>query len=142
MNLTPAGFGDKVAWEAMSCGRPCLGANHDFRDTLGGHAERLFFCGDEDLAAKIAALRHETPASEAAMQADAGVIHLVPAGEGRARPGCARRVCRGRGRGGNLSRLGCQPWKVVTPADSGCTCQTDIDAPPTISFRRSTPIGP
>lgn len=43
VNLTPTGFGDKVAWEAMACGRPCLVANEGFRDTLGKHADRLVF---------------------------------------------------------------------------------------------------
>jgi len=43
VNLTPAGFGDKVAWEAMSCGWPCLVANTDLTETLGRHAEELFF---------------------------------------------------------------------------------------------------
>ena len=58
VNLTPAGFGDKVAWEAMSCGRPCLVANADFRETLGDHSEGLLFKhGDaEDLAKKLTAL--------------------------------------------------------------------------------------
>ncbi len=58
VNLTPAGFGDKVAWEAMSCGRPCLVANEDFRETLGRYeSELLFRYGDPgDLAGKIAAL--------------------------------------------------------------------------------------
>jgi glycosyltransferase involved in cell wall biosynthesis len=43
VNLTPAGFGDKVALEAMSCGRPCLVANEDFRATLGPAAAALLF---------------------------------------------------------------------------------------------------
>jgi glycosyltransferase involved in cell wall biosynthesis len=55
VNLTPTGFGDKVAWEAMSCGRPSLAANDGFRETLGMHAERLLFRhGDADeLAARL-----------------------------------------------------------------------------------------
>ncbi|MGH7753552.1 MAG: glycosyltransferase family 4 protein [Gemmatimonadales bacterium] len=55
VNLTPGGFGDKVAWEAMACGRPCLVANPGFRETLGEHADRLLFrYGDpEDLMAKL-----------------------------------------------------------------------------------------
>ena len=58
VNLTPAGFGDKVAWEAMSCARPCLVANEDFRETLGAHADELLFRenDDADLAAKLTAL--------------------------------------------------------------------------------------
>ena len=43
VNLTPTGFGDKVAWEAMACGRPCLVANDDVVETLGRHADELLF---------------------------------------------------------------------------------------------------
>ena len=43
VNLTPTGSGDKVAWEAMSCGSLCLAANEGFRETLGTYAERLLF---------------------------------------------------------------------------------------------------
>jgi glycosyltransferase involved in cell wall biosynthesis len=43
VNLTPAGFGDKVALEAMSCARPSLAANHDLRETMGPHAASLWF---------------------------------------------------------------------------------------------------
>lgn len=43
VNMTPTGFGDKVAWEAMACGKPCVVANEGFKDTLGKYAERLFF---------------------------------------------------------------------------------------------------
>jgi glycosyltransferase involved in cell wall biosynthesis len=43
VNLTPAGFGDKVALEAMSCGTPCITANEDFRETLGQYADVLLF---------------------------------------------------------------------------------------------------
>lgn len=43
VNLTPAGFGDKVALESMSSGRPCLVANSDFRETLGIYKDRLLF---------------------------------------------------------------------------------------------------
>ena len=55
MNLTPAGFGDKVALEAMSCGKLCLVANKGFREVLGDVAERLLSNhGDpEDLAQKL-----------------------------------------------------------------------------------------
>ena len=56
VNLTPTGFGDKVALEAMSCGRPCIVANAGFRETLGEYAEPLLFRhGDpEDLAQRLA----------------------------------------------------------------------------------------
>ena len=43
VNLTPTGSGDKVAWEAMSCGRPSLVANPGFRDSLGAHSTDLLF---------------------------------------------------------------------------------------------------
>jgi glycosyltransferase involved in cell wall biosynthesis len=43
VNLTPTGFGDKVAWEAMACCKPCLVANEGFRETLGKHSEQLTF---------------------------------------------------------------------------------------------------
>ena len=58
VNLTPLGFGDKVALEAMSCARPCLVANPGFHATLGRYAEPLTFVhGDaEDLAGKLFAL--------------------------------------------------------------------------------------
>ncbi len=53
VNLTPTGFGDKVAWEAMSCGRPCVVANDGFRDTLGAHAPDLLFRhGDAETLAR------------------------------------------------------------------------------------------
>jgi glycosyltransferase involved in cell wall biosynthesis len=43
VNLTPKGFGDKVALEAMACGKPCLVANEEFSDTLGEYANLLLF---------------------------------------------------------------------------------------------------
>jgi glycosyltransferase involved in cell wall biosynthesis len=43
VNMTPTGFGDKVAWEAMACGRPCLVANEGFKQTLGEYADRVLF---------------------------------------------------------------------------------------------------
>jgi glycosyltransferase involved in cell wall biosynthesis len=72
VNLTPAGFGDKVAWEAMSCGRPCLVANDDFRETLGEHAGELLFRGDDaiGLAQKLAALLAKSSTERAAIGAD------------------------------------------------------------------------
>ncbi|RLC81457.1 MAG: hypothetical protein DRI61_03900 [Chloroflexi bacterium] len=55
VNLTPTGFGDKVALEAMACARPCLTANEGFRETLGRFADQLLFrCGDSiELAEKL-----------------------------------------------------------------------------------------
>ncbi len=43
VNLTPTGSGDKVAWEAMACGRPCVVANEGFRQTLGRYEAKLLF---------------------------------------------------------------------------------------------------
>jgi glycosyltransferase involved in cell wall biosynthesis len=56
VNLTPTGFGDKVAWESMSCGRPCLVANTDYRETLGPYQKELLFehTNAEKLAEKLA----------------------------------------------------------------------------------------
>ncbi|HEX8680357.1 MAG TPA: glycosyltransferase, partial [Chthoniobacterales bacterium] len=72
VNLTPAGFGDKVAWEAMSCARPCLVANQDFRETLGAHAPELLFRvrDAEDLAEKLGALLAKPEAERGAIGAD------------------------------------------------------------------------
>jgi glycosyltransferase involved in cell wall biosynthesis len=72
VNLTPTGFGDKVAWEAMSCGRPCLVANDDLRETLGQHAGELLFRNDDaiDLAKKLAALLAKSSSERAAIGAD------------------------------------------------------------------------
>jgi glycosyltransferase involved in cell wall biosynthesis len=55
VNLTPTGFGDKVAWEAMACARPCLVANEGFRETLGNYSDILFFRYNDsvDLASKL-----------------------------------------------------------------------------------------
>jgi glycosyltransferase involved in cell wall biosynthesis len=55
VNLTPTGFGDKVAWEAMACARPCLVANEGFRETLGDYSDILFFRYNDsvDLASKL-----------------------------------------------------------------------------------------
>lgn len=63
VNLTPAGFGDKVAWEAMACGRPCLVANEDFRETLGAHVGDLLFGvnDDADLATKLDRMMEMSP---------------------------------------------------------------------------------
>ena len=71
VNLTPAGFGDKVAWEAMSCGRPSVVANEDFRETLGPHADALLFrVGDAaDLACKLDALLAMGPSERTALGA-------------------------------------------------------------------------
>jgi glycosyltransferase involved in cell wall biosynthesis len=58
VNLTPSGSGDKVALEAMACGRPSVAANEGFRDTFGKFAELLLFRhGDpNDLANRLEAL--------------------------------------------------------------------------------------
>jgi len=55
VNLTPKGFGDKVALEAMACARPCLVANEGFRETLGDSADVLLFRykDPEDLAYRL-----------------------------------------------------------------------------------------
>lgn len=55
VNLTPTGSGDKVAWEAMSCGKLCIAANEGFRETMGKYAALLLFLhGDADsLAARL-----------------------------------------------------------------------------------------
>jgi glycosyltransferase involved in cell wall biosynthesis len=58
VNMTPTGFGDKVALEAMACGKPSLVANEGFRETLGKLENRLLFSfGDaEHLEEKLSAL--------------------------------------------------------------------------------------
>ncbi len=63
VNMTPKGSGDKVALEAMSCGKPSLVANEGFIETLGAHARTLLFhYGDsDDLAMKLAALLDMPP---------------------------------------------------------------------------------
>ncbi|MDI6854148.1 MAG: glycosyltransferase family 4 protein [Deltaproteobacteria bacterium] len=55
VNLTPCGFGDKVALEAMSCGVPCVLANEGFRRTLGEYGDLLLFAyqDPEDLTQKL-----------------------------------------------------------------------------------------
>jgi len=55
VNLTPTGSGDKVAWEAMACGRPCIVANEGLRETLSEYADQLLFRhGDfEGLATRL-----------------------------------------------------------------------------------------
>ena len=84
VNLTPAGFGDKVAWEAMSCGRPCLVANADFRETLGDHSEGLLFKqgDDQDLAKKLYALLSHSVAERDAiglyLRAQVERLHSLP----------------------------------------------------------------
>jgi glycosyltransferase involved in cell wall biosynthesis len=69
VNLTPTGFGDKVAWEAMSCGQPCLVANEGFRETLGEYAEHAVFrYGDaEELAERLVWLLSLSDAERAQM---------------------------------------------------------------------------
>ena len=58
VNLTPTGFGDKVAWEAMACGKPCVAANEGFRETMGEYAELLLYRYQDptDLAFKLRSL--------------------------------------------------------------------------------------
>ena len=55
VNLTPTGFGDKVAWEAMACGRPSIVANHGYAATLGQYRNLLMFDyqDDEQLADRL-----------------------------------------------------------------------------------------
>jgi glycosyltransferase involved in cell wall biosynthesis len=54
VNLTPAGFGDKVAWESMSCGSVCLVGNPDFLETVGVlRAHLLFHHTDVDQLAQL-----------------------------------------------------------------------------------------
>ena len=43
VNLTPEGFGDKVAWESMACGKITLVANPDFAETLSPFQDQLLF---------------------------------------------------------------------------------------------------
>jgi glycosyltransferase involved in cell wall biosynthesis len=47
VNMTPTGSGDKVVWEAMACGRPCVVANEGFRETLGNYADSLLYAWGE-----------------------------------------------------------------------------------------------
>jgi len=55
VNMTPTGSGDKVVWEAMACGRPCIVANEGFKETLGEYAARLVYCysSPEELAERL-----------------------------------------------------------------------------------------
>lgn len=55
VNMTRTGSGDKVAWEAMSCGRPCVVTNAGFRETLGPYANTLLSRQRDpnDLAVKL-----------------------------------------------------------------------------------------
>jgi glycosyltransferase involved in cell wall biosynthesis len=47
VNMTPTGSGDKVVWESMACGRPCLVANEGFRETLGNYEDNLIYAYGE-----------------------------------------------------------------------------------------------
>ena len=67
VNLTGPGFGDKVAWEAMSCGRPCLVANDDFIETLGRYSKELLFHTEDELTACLTALLAMSPAEREAI---------------------------------------------------------------------------
>jgi len=90
VNLTPAGFGDKVAWEAMSCGRPCLVANDDFRETLGRCENDLLFRGEDaaDLAGKLRVLL----AKSAAERNEIGTYLRTQVGRLHSLPGLADRI--------------------------------------------------
>jgi glycosyltransferase involved in cell wall biosynthesis len=69
VNLTPAGYGDKVAWEAMSCARPCVVANPGFDATLGRYTGDLLFRHNdhEDLARVLSAVLSLSPEARAQM---------------------------------------------------------------------------
>jgi len=58
VNMSPVGFGDKVAWEAMSCAKPCVVANEGFSDTLGKYKNHLTyeFSDHRQLAERLACL--------------------------------------------------------------------------------------
>lgn len=85
VNLTPAGFGDKVAWEAMACGTPSLVANVEMTETLGDDAAALLFPPGDDaaLAERLTALLERTPEEREAVGARLrdGVarLHSLPA---------------------------------------------------------------
>jgi glycosyltransferase involved in cell wall biosynthesis len=91
VNLTPAGFGDKVALEAMSCARPSLTCNEGFRDVLGRHADALMFPrGDAGgLAAKLRGILDTSAAAREEMGRD--LRRQVVEGHGLDR--LAGRVC-------------------------------------------------
>ena len=63
VNLTPTGSGDKVAWEAMSCGKLCIAANEGFRETFDRYADLLLF-RHGDAASLAARLRWALSLSE------------------------------------------------------------------------------
>jgi glycosyltransferase involved in cell wall biosynthesis len=58
VNLTGAGSADKVGWEAMSCGVPCIVANEGFSETLAEYSDMLSYRhGDAHaLADRLAAI--------------------------------------------------------------------------------------
>lgn len=55
VNLSATGFGDKVALEAMACGRPCIVTNEGFSETLGIYRGSLLARSSdaEDLAVRL-----------------------------------------------------------------------------------------
>ena len=55
VNMSPIGFGDKVAWEAMSCAKPCVVANEGFKETLGRYESQLLyrFADEKHLAERL-----------------------------------------------------------------------------------------
>ncbi|MGH7427041.1 MAG: glycosyltransferase family 4 protein [Candidatus Methylomirabilaceae bacterium] len=65
VNMTCVGSGDKVALEAMSCGRPSVVANAGFRETLGRYADTLMSRSKdpEDLAERLKTLLALPPAA-------------------------------------------------------------------------------
>lgn len=65
VNLTPTGSGDKVALEAMACGKPSIVANEGFRETLGDYSAILLFRYRDsiDLASKLGSIL-SLPSSE------------------------------------------------------------------------------
>lgn len=104
INMSPVGFGDKVAWEAMGCAKPCLVANEGFRETLGKYDSQLLYrYGDEtDLAERLRRLlglsQHERDQIGAYLREQVILLHcidslgqrLVGLLESLARPGVAR----------------------------------------------------
>jgi glycosyltransferase involved in cell wall biosynthesis len=56
VNMTPSGFGDKVAFEAMSCGRLCLASNVGFMKTFGKYSLEYIFKNHVDLVFKLSAI--------------------------------------------------------------------------------------
>ncbi len=65
VNLTPTGFGDKVAWESMACEKVCVAASEGFRDTMGEYSDTLMFPhGDHEQLADLLSTILEMPEPE------------------------------------------------------------------------------